>query len=70
MNIDAEHVTLYSAVAKRWRHWHANSRKKEEKDELINKYTCMKGFEVPALNPKLSLKLHESTLKRDEHFRP
>ncbi|XP_066587653.1 uncharacterized protein [Prorops nasuta] len=66
--VDSEKVTLHTTILKRWLHWHANGLTKEEKEELVKRYPCMEGFEVPALNPELASKLQESTLKRDEHM--
>ena len=58
-------IKIHSEVHKRWKYWAENGLEKEEREQLLEKYGCPTGMEVPKLNPEILMKLEKHSKARD-----
>lgn len=61
----ALNIKLHSSIVK---YWFEKGIKKEESDNLLEKYVSPVGLEVPKLNQEISLKLPKHSKARDLHM--
>ena len=65
---NALQIKIHSSILNRWKFWFVNGIKKEEKENLLEKYQSPGGLEVPKLNPEILLKLPKHAKSRDTHM--
>lgn len=58
---------LHSSIATRWRHWVEKGVKKEEREQLFEKYPRREGFIAPELNQVLIAAMSEAAVRRDAY---
>ena len=61
-------IKLHSTVYTRWKYWYEKGINKDEKVELLEKYNCPAGLEVPKLNPEIALKIPSHSKSRDVYM--